>query len=99
MEVRYFALAEWVERDLLRLARVDTSSNVDDNFTKALLRILFHRHSDVPLGHIPPSYSPIALQRVGETTSDHLSKPTQLYDMDPNPKADADATVEAQPFS
>ena len=99
MEVRYYALAEWVERDLLRLARVDTSSNVADNFTKALLRILFQRHADVSLGHIPPSYSPIARQRVGETNSDQRSKPTGLYDIDPNPKAAAAATVEAPPFS
>ena len=49
MDVRYFALAEWFERDLLRLARVDTKSIVVDNFTKALSIILFHRHADVTL--------------------------------------------------
>ena len=99
MEVRYYALPEWVERDLLRLARVDTSSNVADNFTKALSRILFHKHADVSLGHIPPSYSPIARQRVGETNSDQRSKTTGPYDIDPNPKAAAAATVEAPHFS
>ena len=68
MDVRYFALAEWIERDLLHLARVDTQSNVADNFTKALTHILFHRHADVTLGHIPPSYSPLARTRVGSNS-------------------------------
>ena len=49
MDVRYFALSEWIERDLLHLARVDTKSNVADNFTKSLTRILFYRHVDVTL--------------------------------------------------
>ena len=78
---------------------MDTSSNVADNFTKELSRILFHRHADVSLGHIPPSYIHIALQGVEDTHSDHQSKPTGLYDIDPNPNDAAAATLEAQPFS
>ena len=34
VEIKYFALSEWVERDLLNLERVDTSINKADNFTK-----------------------------------------------------------------
>jgi hypothetical protein len=30
-----------------------------DHFTKALQPILFHRHADFLLGHVPPLYSPI----------------------------------------
>jgi hypothetical protein len=81
MDVRYFALAEWIERDLLHLARVDTKSNVADNFTKALTRILFYRHADVTLGHIPPSYSPLARTRVGSNSQ----PPPALYEVDPPP--------------
>ena len=91
MDVQYFALDEWIERDLLHLARVDTKSNVVDNFTKALTRILFHRHADVTLGHIPPSYSPLARTRVG---SNSQSPPT-LYEVDNLPSCAAAAKVVA----
>ncbi len=30
-----------------------------DHLTKALQPILFHRHADFLLGHVPPTYSPI----------------------------------------
>ena len=36
IDIKYFALAEWVERDLLTLGCVDTSINMADNFTKPL---------------------------------------------------------------
>jgi hypothetical protein len=55
---RYFALSEWVERDLMILERIDTSVNEADHFTKILERTLFYRHVDHIMGHIPPAYSP-----------------------------------------
>ncbi|KAL7525465.1 hypothetical protein ACHAXR_001015, partial [Thalassiosira sp. AJA248-18] len=36
MDVRYFAICDWVERDLVLLDRVDTTQNLADHFTKAL---------------------------------------------------------------
>ena len=59
IDIKYFALCDWVERDLIILERIDTSINVADHLTKTLSRILFHRHTDYLLGHIPPKYSPI----------------------------------------
>eukprot|EP00984_Skeletonema_dohrnii_P026679 scaffold16053_cov144-Skeletonema_dohrnii-CCMP3373.AAC.1 len=51
MDIRFFALSEWVERDLLSLERVDTSMNMADHFSKQLPPTLFARHVDHILGH------------------------------------------------
>ena len=59
MDVRYFSICDWVERDLLLLTRVDTSQNLADHFTKSLPRILFWRHNDYIMGHIPPPFLPL----------------------------------------
>jgi hypothetical protein len=58
MDIKYFLLAEWVERDLMILERVNTAINTADHFTKILDRTLFYRHVDFIMGHIPPPYSP-----------------------------------------
>jgi hypothetical protein len=42
MDIKYFALSEWVERDLMLLERIDTSINLSDHFTKSLQTNLFH---------------------------------------------------------
>ena len=58
MDIKYYALAEWVERDLLLLKRIPTSINMSDHFTKPLARLLYHRHRDFYMGFVPPTYSP-----------------------------------------
>ena len=65
MDIKYFSLSEWVERDLMLLARIDTSINLADHFTKGLHSALFHRHADFILGHIPPAYSPVYRSIIG----------------------------------
>ena len=57
IDIKYFALCEWIERDYIHLERIDTSVNMADHLTKTLSRILFHRHADFLMGHIPPRYS------------------------------------------
>jgi len=57
MDVKFYALCEWVERDLLRLERIDTCVNLADHFTKALPPVLFRRHLDYIMGRVPPAYS------------------------------------------
>jgi hypothetical protein len=54
IDIKYFALCEWVERDLIHLEQIDTSINIADHLTKPLSKILFHWHADYLLGHIPP---------------------------------------------
>ena len=57
MDIKFNVLCEWVEQDLLKLERVDTSVNLADIFTKQLGPTLFNRHVDYLLGHVPPQYS------------------------------------------
>ena len=59
MDIRYFALTDWVERDLLILDYIHNSKNLADNSTKPLSRIAFHRHVDYILGRVPPSHAPL----------------------------------------
>ena len=70
IDIEYFSLCDWVERDLIPLERIDTKINMSDHFTKNLLKALFHRHVDYILGHIPPPYSPVHLYIIG-TYTDH----------------------------
>ena len=56
MAMEYQVICEWVERDLIRLKRIDTSINLADIFTKLLGRSLFYRHTNYVLGHIPSHY-------------------------------------------
>jgi hypothetical protein len=73
IDIKYFALCEWVERDLIRLERIDTSINIADHLTKPLSWILFHRHANYLLGHVPPKYSPVhshAIATYGNTFVD-----------------------------
>ena len=46
IDIKYFSLCEWVERDLMTLERIDTSKNMSDHFTKQLATTLFNRHND-----------------------------------------------------
>ena len=57
MDIKFNVLCEWVDQDLLKLERVDTSVNLADIFTKQLGPTLFNRHVDYLLGHVPPQYS------------------------------------------
>jgi hypothetical protein len=69
INIKYFSLCDWVERDLMILDRIDTSINMADHLTKALQPTLFHRHADYLLGHIPLAYSPVYKSIVGPLTN------------------------------
>ena len=59
MDIRYFAICDWVEQDLMILERVDTSQNMADHFTKCLDCVAFYRHTDYVMGRVAPAYSPL----------------------------------------
>lgn len=65
MDIKYKVLGEWIDRDLMVMTRVNTAMNEADQFTKSLGRILFHRHLDYVMGHVPPQYSPIHRKTLG----------------------------------
>ncbi len=69
MDIKYFTICEWVERNLMLLERIDTSINMSDHMTKGLQTTLFHRHADFILGHVPPIYSPVYDSIVGTYTN------------------------------
>ena len=76
IDIKYFSICEWIERDLLILERIDTTLNMSDHLTKALTRALFHRHADYLLGHVPPVYSPICESIVGKYTDHNMDLDT-----------------------
>jgi len=71
IDIKYFALCDWVERDLILLDRIDTSINVADHLTKILSRTLFHRHADYLLGHVPPKYSPVYQRAISTYSNEY----------------------------
>jgi hypothetical protein len=56
MDIKKFALLEWVEQDLMILQSIKTAENAADAMTKPLGRQLFHRHADTIMGRKVPHY-------------------------------------------
>ena len=57
MDIKAFAIQDWVERDLIILQRINTSDNEADSMTKATDRTLFYRHNDFIMGKVKPAYT------------------------------------------
>ena len=56
MDIKVFALQEWIEQDLLLLHEIESTNNVADVFTKQVGKILHHKHYDMIMGRRPPMY-------------------------------------------
>ena len=54
MDVKYFAVSDWVEKDLITVTAIPTAENVADAFTKQTPRNLFYRHYDKLIGRVIP---------------------------------------------
>ena len=50
IDIKHFALLDWVEKDLIKLQRIATSINSGDNLIEPNTQILFHRHNDGVMG-------------------------------------------------
>jgi hypothetical protein len=76
MDIKTFALQDWVQMDLLSLKRIDTSDNYSDVMTKATGRVLFYRHMNYILGKIIPSYVkiPTLSQKSTHTQTRNIQK-------------------------
>ena len=57
MDIKYFALQDWVKRDLLLLKRIQTKNNYSDALTKPLQRVLFYKHMNYINGKYIPEYA------------------------------------------
>ena len=56
MDIKHFAIQQWVKKDLIDFQRIPTIDNSADAMTKATPRTLFYRHMNHILGRIIPSY-------------------------------------------
>jgi hypothetical protein len=56
MDIKKFALLDWVEQDLILLKTIKTAENAADGMTKPLGKQLFYRHADVIMGKRVPDY-------------------------------------------
>ena len=63
MDIKHFALQQWVEQDLLILKRVVTADNESDLLTKNLSRTLFYRHIEYIMGKVVPAYVSISTSK------------------------------------
>jgi hypothetical protein len=93
IDIKYFALCDWVERNLIRLECIDTSINISDHLMKAFSRILFHRHADYLLGHIPPKYSPVYHHAISTYTDNNEDYDRYVPDSFTTPTTAAAARV------
>ena len=57
INMRVYAIQDWIEHDLIYLEYIPTARNVADTFTKNLAYKLFHRHNDIIMGHLPMEIS------------------------------------------
>ena len=60
MDIKHFALQQWVEQDLLILKRVVTADNESDLLPKNLSRTLFYRYIEYIMGKVVPVYLSIS---------------------------------------
>ena len=56
VDLRHFAVVDWVAQDLLTVKKISTSDNSSDTLTKSLSKTLFHRHTDTIMGNRRPTY-------------------------------------------
>jgi hypothetical protein len=56
IDIREYALLDWVERDLITLEDIASGLNASDILTKQTGPLLFARHVDNLAGRVPPPY-------------------------------------------
>ena len=59
VDLRHFAVVDWVAQDLLNVKKISTKDNSSDTLTKSLGKTLFYRHTDTILGYRRPDYRSI----------------------------------------
>ena len=56
MEMKHFAIQDWVEKDRIYLLRITSIDNYDDTLTKGIGRTLHYKHYGFIMGYIRPTY-------------------------------------------
>ena len=57
IDIKKFALLDWIEHDLIIMQRIKTADNSSDGMTKSLGRTLHYRHFDYIMGYYVPKYA------------------------------------------
>ena len=57
VDIKKFAILDWIENDLIATKRIKTTDNSSDGMTKSLGRILDYRHFDYLMGYYLPTYA------------------------------------------
>ena len=78
MDIKNFALQDWVKNDLIELVRISTNDNYSDVMTKATGRVLFYRHMNYVMGKILPKY----IQDSTFSKNTHKSLNSKLKDVE-----------------
>ena len=69
IDIKHFALVDWVEQDLMILEDIKTAENSSDAMTKATAKILFYRHMDTIMGRRTPKHISFATSEATNTTA------------------------------
>jgi KUP system potassium uptake protein len=69
IDIKHFALLDWVEQDLLILEAISTHDNAADAMTKTLTKQLFYHHYDTYMGIRIPDYCAIRKQQASHPSS------------------------------
>ena len=57
INIRFYALQEWIEHNLIRMEYLSTQHNIADTLTKGLGHQVFHRHNDILMDKLPAEYT------------------------------------------
>ena len=57
VDLRHFAIVDWVAQDLILVKKISTHDNSSDTLTKSLGKTLFYRHTDTIMGNRRPTYT------------------------------------------
>jgi hypothetical protein len=69
IDIKHFALLDWVEQDLLILQAISTHDNAADAMTKTLTKQLFYRHFDIYMGIRIPDYCALSTHQASHPSS------------------------------
>ena len=73
IDIKHFAILDWVQRDLIDVKTIGTSDNASDNLTKPNNKILFYRHADTIMGRRCPEYvGNVGIQPVVRQMTEYL---------------------------
>jgi deoxyuridine 5'-triphosphate nucleotidohydrolase len=73
IDIKHFALVDWVEQDLMILEEIASAENSADSMTKATGKILFYRHMDTIMGRRKPKHVQIINEPKIARLLQHLS--------------------------